>query len=277
MWRRQPHVLRAQRTTRIFLQMNPSRNAIRKVLADQLRDQPGVKLVEHLMASPAAALEEMRRAVLCVAPAGDSSSFCVRFYFALLSGCIPVRVDTYGAVDSYPYTGALTDHLWPRVVVRVVPEQLKRVGLVALLANVSDVPQRLRDVRAIRDALVYNARGDAPDAFSMVLRQLAARKVGGGCLTRAKELAVLWGSLGRRCQQELPRRVGLELSGMEERCLTAVNATAQARAADGIARLRERVERRRVACHRAVGAHHDHRARGSRGGRHLHSRTVVPS
>ena len=99
--------------------------------------------------------------------AGDSSSYCTRFYFALLSGCLPVRIDTYGDTDAYPYAGALVHHLWPRVVVRVSPRQLRSVGLLPLLANVSDVPGRLRDVRSLRDTLLYNADGDVPDAFSM--------------------------------------------------------------------------------------------------------------
>lgn len=71
----------AKRPTRVFLQMNPSRNPIRKIIGDQLRGAPGARLIEHLQHSPAEALAEMRRSVFCVAPAGDSSSFCVRFYF----------------------------------------------------------------------------------------------------------------------------------------------------------------------------------------------------
>ena len=54
----------------------------------------------------------------------------------------------------------------------------------------------------------------------MVLRQLAARRTDGRCLSRAKELALLWSGIGRRCRQEISRRTELaaELESAEVRC-----------------------------------------------------------
>ena len=72
--------------------------------------------------SEAAALAA--RSSFCLCPSGDAPSFTQRLYVAVLSGCVPVRVDAYprwpadpaGVESAYPYAGAVA---WREFVVEV--------------------------------------------------------------------------------------------------------------------------------------------------------------
>ena len=47
------------------------------------------------MIGPVQAARIARSSTFCVCPTGDSKGFTARFYYALLHGCIPVRLDAY--------------------------------------------------------------------------------------------------------------------------------------------------------------------------------------
>lgn len=160
-----------------YLQMTPSRNNIRKTIQNQLIGHADVYLDTHIIGSRARkTIRMMQQSKFCIAPAGDSASFCARFYFALLSGCIPVRIDTYGSNDSYPYVGK--EESLDQLVINVSPRQLISHGLINILKNVSDVEDRLARISRIRNYLKFDPRLQAPsvDAFAKVIEQLEERK-----------------------------------------------------------------------------------------------------
>lgn len=166
---------RPRKRTFAYVQMTTSRNPIRKSIQRQLRDKDNVFVDAGVIGKRQRdTVYAMRRSTFCIAPAGDSASFCTRLYFALLSGCIPVRIDTYGSHDSYPYVGpreSLRD-----LVVNVSPEDVLAQRLLAVLHNVTNVDDRLKRIHGIRRYLLHNPSYDEQDASTMVLTQLVQRK-----------------------------------------------------------------------------------------------------
>lgn len=170
-----------------YVQMTTSRNAIRRSIEEQLRHKDNVLVDSGVIGKPQRdTVRLMRRSTFCIAPAGDSASFCARFYFALLSGCIPVRIDTYGSQDAYPYVGPAES--LRELVVNVSPADVRAQRLLAVLHNVTDVDDRLRRIRAVQKYLLHNP-ADSEDASTMVISQLLQRK---RCADRVSEAHSLY-------------------------------------------------------------------------------------
>ena len=179
----------------IFLMASSSRNPIRGEINRQLHEARKLRGPRRWVSSTGAsrielrgstgtgvltvagAMEEYRRAVFCVAPVGDSDGFTTRFYHILAAGCIPVRVDTYYPEQTFegvawPFKQSIE---WERATILVPPRRLRAVGLLPTLANVSaarvaDMQQYIRKV--VRPRVLYDYRGNAPDAFSAFLTEL---------------------------------------------------------------------------------------------------------
>lgn len=158
-----------------YVQMTSSRNPVRKIIRQQLWNRPHVIVDTRVIGKlQEKTIRKMHKSKFCITPAGDSSSFCTRFYFALLSGCIPVRIDTYNSYDSYPYVGeseSLRD-----LVVNVSPREMKTHGLINILNNVTDVHDKINRIQNIRQYLLYDPSDLQEDAFTMIIKQLFERK-----------------------------------------------------------------------------------------------------
>ena len=171
-----------------YVQMTPSRNWIRRVVARQLSGVQGVVVDTHIIGeSQKNTIRHMRKSVFCIAPSGDSASYCTRLYFALLSGCIPVRIDSYNSQDAYPYVGdgeTLRD-----LIVKVSPNDIRWGGLMNILRNVTDIPYRLQRIRNIQSRLRFDPNDEQEeDAFTMILFQLLDRKTCADAVVSARSL-----------------------------------------------------------------------------------------
>lgn len=125
------------------------------------------------------AIRRMRSSTFCPVPAGDLP-FTTRYFFAVLSGCIPVVVRYRGGgwwrrngpsvEETYPWASRRIDH---RAMAVEVPED-RLEELVPLLAALSDaeIVKRRALVFAQRARLVYDFSGSTPDAFSTLLEEL---------------------------------------------------------------------------------------------------------
>eukprot|EP00908_Phaeocystis_cordata_P014469 Transcript_25566.p1 GENE.Transcript_25566~~Transcript_25566.p1 ORF type:complete len:406 (+),score=199.73 Transcript_25566:65-1282(+) len=173
----------------VFLMASPSRNKVRVEVARQLREartahgsqvelyETDPRLENAMPLSAAETMKRMRATTFCVAPTGDSDGFTQRFYYIVAAGCIPVRVDTYYSDKSFgkvawPFKQSIE---WRRAVVLLPPRQLRRVGLMPTLLNISAkrvaaMQQYIATV--VRPAVLFDYRGRAPDAYSAFLAEL---------------------------------------------------------------------------------------------------------
>mmetsp|Transcript_178621 Transcript_178621/g.566824 ORF Transcript_178621/g.566824 Transcript_178621/m.566824 type:complete len:1064 (+) Transcript_178621:1-3192(+) len=131
-----------------------------------------------------------RAARFCPCPPGDVTSVTVRFFDALLSGCIPVVISFPGMLGrpswfrnggppvewSYPWSRLIQ---WHDTVVEVPVEALRRGQLVEVVRSTST--ERLAFISdyivAIRHLLVFDWEGSGPDAFTALFTALVE---GGG-------------------------------------------------------------------------------------------------
>ena len=166
------------RTLLLFGAINSRRNPARRRIIEALRNASASVVVRemHDFRSLRTATAFMRRAAFCLAPAGDTPSLTQRFPAAILSGCVPVRVDPYvrspsAAEELLPFhrqidwTGryaslALADvpraeHILRRLApARVVPSASFRARMKYDLGRDDDASQlALRELRLIVDAL----------------------------------------------------------------------------------------------------------------------------
>lgn len=103
---------------------------------------------------PAIAAQVAAESTFCLAPTGDSKGFTARLFYALLHGCIPVRVDAFEKRSvslnfsqvNFPFRSVLD---WSRLIINE--------GANGLLRNASGFLRRLRDMPAheVADRLAY--------------------------------------------------------------------------------------------------------------------------
>ena len=137
---------------------------------------------------PVVAAGVMAESTFCLAPTGDSKGFTARMYYALMHGCIPVRLDSWVKRRLplerlvFPFSSLLN---WSRLVVNYdtfASERLLRNGSL-LLAQLRDMPpaelhDRLQAVHEAAQWLSYDrpiGGQDAPGALLLELHRLAAR------------------------------------------------------------------------------------------------------
>eukprot|EP00928_Gymnodinium_smaydae_P016342 TRINITY_DN16110_c0_g1_i1.p1 TRINITY_DN16110_c0_g1~~TRINITY_DN16110_c0_g1_i1.p1 ORF type:complete len:1202 (+),score=192.17 TRINITY_DN16110_c0_g1_i1:167-3772(+) len=170
---------------RIVTQLEAYREKVgseRVLLGTYLRAEFGDAQVVHKSTGG-----QKRKAVFCVCPPGDATSATIRFYDALLSGCIPVVVafPTFdGRVSwfrpggppvewSYAFPKEIR---WREAVVEVPVAALRAGKFVETVLAVSQERREAiaRYIAEIRTKLVVDWAGSGPDAFSAILRSIAA-------------------------------------------------------------------------------------------------------
>lgn len=171
---------------RVLLSMNVNieRHLIRKQIVSHVRaaaarmDIPGDRLVlASSMMSPPEAVELVRSSTFCLCPTGDSKGFTARFYFTLLHGCLPVRVDgwarnTTATPATYPFAQLIN---WDRIVIDVPPDRLDT--LLPRLARMpaSELEDRQNYLRHVAHWLLFDhdqhAHHDASAAVIHTIQQ----------------------------------------------------------------------------------------------------------
>ena len=171
---------------RLLLSMNVNlkRHRSRQRVADQLlADATRLNvsrerlLVSSTMMEPAEAAKVAKSSTFCVCPTGDSKGFTARFYFVLLHGCLPVRVDGWGrnttlAPVTYPFPELIR---WDKIVIHV---QLDEHEIRQLLPRILSIPTaeieaRQNHLRRAAHWLLYDvgeqSHHDAPAALIQTL------------------------------------------------------------------------------------------------------------
>ncbi len=130
-----------------------------------------------------------RRSTFCLCPSGDNPAFTQRFYFSLLRGCIPVRVDLYrrapadASGPAFPFPSLIN---WSRAVVDVGTadgppgsSHAWAEGVLPLLLGIEPrAPQMRAYIESIAHWLAFDAHGPdgvlrEQDAASATIFQLA--------------------------------------------------------------------------------------------------------
>lgn len=152
--------------------------------------KPDAKLRSYRMTEgTAAAAEDALRSVFCLCPVGDSKGFTARFYFSLLHGCIPIRVDghrrDYAFVPSHLRTNTSRHREvaapfpskieWNAAVLDIKPNTADGLLLMLMSMPKEEVRARQRYLHKIgRLLLVDGPEALAPDAFLDELHALLA-------------------------------------------------------------------------------------------------------
>ena len=133
-------------------------------------------LVTSKMMGPAEAARIALSSAFCLCPTGDSKGFTARFYFVLLHGCLPVRVDGYNrsAVQvppAYPFQQLID---WSKIVTDIQADALPEL-MKTLLEMPPHEIERKAYVRRIAHWLTYDERPTLTDAASAVIHSIHHR------------------------------------------------------------------------------------------------------
>lgn len=173
----------------VSMNVNVARHPIRKSIAAQLvADAERLNLtskrvlVSSKMLGPKEAALVALNSTFCVCPTGDSKGFTARFYFVMMHGCVPVRLDGWRrnvtrAPPTYPFP-TLID--WSKIVIDMAVEKLEPQGLLSRLLHMSpqEVAERQRLLRHSLHWLTYDLKNhshhDAPAALIHTIQEALA-------------------------------------------------------------------------------------------------------
>ena len=176
----------------VSMNVNVARHPIRKSIAAQLvADAERLNLtskrvlVSSKMLGPKEAALVALNSTFCVCPTGDSKGFTARFYFVMMHGCVPVRLDGWRrnvtrAPPTYPFP-TLID--WSKIVIDMAVEKLEPQGLLSRLLHMSpqEVAERQRLLRHSLHWLTYDLKNhshhDAPAALIHTIQEALARAI----------------------------------------------------------------------------------------------------
>mmetsp|Transcript_6195 Transcript_6195/g.16270 ORF Transcript_6195/g.16270 Transcript_6195/m.16270 type:complete len:153 (+) Transcript_6195:1038-1496(+) len=142
-------------------------------------------------------LDLIRTSTFCMCPTGDSKGFSARFYFSILNGCIPVKLDGWRRHLSFNDTAwpfpSLID--WRRVVIEFpVPFQLfahdaYTMPIISrlLAMPLEEIEARLRYIHRIKHWLAFDdsrLAGAGRDAPAALICELELRLLGTGPVMR---------------------------------------------------------------------------------------------
>ena len=133
---------------RLLLSMNVNmdRHPVRRHVASSIRQAATALNVSRdrfslspRMMGPEQAAQVALTSTFCLCPTGDSKGFTARFYFVLLHGCLPIRVDGYRrnaslAPPIFPFPRLID---WPRIMIDLAPDEAA-----GLLPRLLAMPQR---------------------------------------------------------------------------------------------------------------------------------------
>lgn len=171
----------------VSMNVNFARHKHRKRVAEQLlSDVNRLNMsterifVSSQMMGPAEAGQIARESTFCICPTGDSKGYTARFYFVMLHGCLPVRVDgwlrnTSLAPPTYPFPGLID---WKKIVIDMVAEEIGASDLTPKLLQmpIREVEERQSHLRHAAHWLLYDmkdhAHHDAPAALVKTLQDM---------------------------------------------------------------------------------------------------------
>lgn len=172
----------------LSMNVNAARHAVRKQIAKIINrtfaqqeipvERQQEFLVTSKMMGPAEAARIALSSAFCLCPTGDSKGFTARFYFVLLHGCLPVRVDGYNrsAVQvppAYPFQQLID---WSKIVTDIQADALPELMKTLLEMPPHEIERRQAYVRRIAHWLTYDERPHAHhDAASAVIHSIHHR------------------------------------------------------------------------------------------------------
>jgi len=136
------------------------------------------------MLAPGDAGQLAASSIFCLVPTGDNKGFTARFYFVLLSGCIPVRIDCWDRrlgfhETAFPFPSLIN---WSKLVVSASMREGKRAAresqrLFARLLSMrpSELLARRQYLAEVAHWLTYDQRDARHDATAALLHELTQR------------------------------------------------------------------------------------------------------
>lgn len=140
--------------------------------------------IERRMLSPPGAAKLASRSTFCVCPTGDSKGFTARLYFALLHGCVPIRIDgwrrnrTTSGPPEWPFRSSLNWSLLALdVPLRETPTLVERL----VTMPPGELERRQAYLRRVAHRLLFDSPEHAHhDAPATLLHELHVRLLGRG-------------------------------------------------------------------------------------------------
>lgn len=132
---------------------------------------------------PAVASAVALESTFCLSPTGDSKGFTARFYYALLHGCIPVRLDAYPRRNltlervALPFPSQLN---WSKLMVNVRNAESILRDTPGFLRQLRDMPKeevqdRITYIRSVRHLFSYDAPATERGAPAALVTELESR------------------------------------------------------------------------------------------------------
>ena len=189
----------------VSMNVNVARHPIRKSVAAQLvADAERLNLaskrllVSSKMMEPEEAALVALNSTFCVCPTGDSKGFTARFYFVMMHGCVPVRLDGWRrnvtrAPPTYPFPTLIE---WSKIVIDMALEKLEPQGLLARLLQMApqEIAERQRHLRHALQWLTYDLKNhshrhhDAPAALIHTIQEARAVQQHGSLNTGGSQM-----------------------------------------------------------------------------------------
>jgi hypothetical protein len=195
----------------LSMNVNMERHPVRRKVAfavtasaKGLKVDPARLLLSNRMMGPKEAADAALNSTFCLCPTGDSKGFTARFYFVLLHGCIPIRVDGYSrntttAPPTYPFPKLID---WSRLVIDVPPSQANMLLPRLLAMPQREIEERQSYLRHTAHWLLFDNEEHAHhDASAALIHQIQARFLGNGIGSNGPNVAVgrrnhsIWGAL----------------------------------------------------------------------------------
>lgn len=175
----------------LSMNVNLERSHVRKRIAAALlsnHSDLGVPkdllLVTSKMMGPKEAAEVARSSTFCICPTGDSKGFTARFYFVLLNGCLPVRVDGYGrnttlAPTTFPFPRLIN---WSKIIIDMPPHLTTPHHMATMLPQIlhmsaREIEERQSYLRHVAHWLLFDQEDDHShhDAPAALIHELHGR------------------------------------------------------------------------------------------------------
>ena len=184
----------------LSMNVNMERHSVRRKVAAAIReaasslnvstdDAGGRLLLTSKMQGPYKAAQVALSSTFCLCPTGDSKGFTARFYFSLLHGCLPIRVDGYRrnatiAAPTYPFPQLID---WSRLIIDMRPDEAPMLLPRLFAMSEREIEKRQSYLQHVAHWLLFDNEEHAHhDASAAVIHTIQSRVFGRRNATQAR-------------------------------------------------------------------------------------------
>ena len=161
------------------------------------------------MQGPYKAAQVALSSTFCLCPTGDSKGFTARFYFSLLHGCLPIRVDGYRrnatiAAPTYPFPQLID---WSRLIIDMRPDKAPMLLPRLFAMSEREIEKRQSYLQHVAHWLLFDNEEHAHhDASAAVIHTIPWGCIKGlAYLAQASLMGFLFASMGCCLGWPVPR------------------------------------------------------------------------